>query len=96
MREFPEEIYTQVKVSLRSSYLESLKPSIFILLVFQRCLNNLRDSLRVCADYESDLCEVPHRMPGGRHGSGGGSGVHRARAWIHSQVKHTRSWSRQH
>lgn len=32
-------------------------------------------------------------MPGGRHGSGGGCGVHCARAWIHPHVKHTRSSS---
>lgn len=32
-------------------------------------------------------------MPGGRHGSSGGGGVHRARARIHPHVKHTRSSS---
>lgn len=35
-------------------------------------------------------------MPGGRHGSSGGGGVHRARARIHPHVKHTRSSSEEH
>lgn len=37
-----------------------------------------------------------HRVPSGRHGSGGCSGVHRARARIHPHVKHTRSSSTAH